>query len=168
MHGLAVYVNEELFFGWNLSLENSVDSYLCFQLALLHSVSYFSFLYQSPPSSLCAVFGSISCSIKNVLWINPSLNVFVLGDFSIHHKDWLNYSGETDRLKEICCNFSISNDLIQMVNFPTWISDSDSHSPVFFLDLFISSVAREILIILLSKFPLTFPQTQHEMAHLMA
>ena len=120
------------FFGWNLSLENSVDSYLCFQLALLHSVSYFSFLYQSPPSSLCTVFGSISCSIKNVLWINPSLNVFVLGDFSIHHKDWLNYSGETDRLKEICCNFSISNDLIQMVNFPTWISDSDSHSPVFF------------------------------------
>ena len=45
MHGLAVYVKEGLPFTWDLSLENSADSYLCFQLALLHSVSYFFFLY---------------------------------------------------------------------------------------------------------------------------
>ena len=37
-----------------------------------------------------------------------------------------------------CYNFSISNDLTQMVNFPTRIPDCDSHSPVL-LDLFISS-----------------------------
>ena len=30
MHGLAVYVKEELPFVWNLSLETSADSYLCF------------------------------------------------------------------------------------------------------------------------------------------
>ena len=35
---------------------------------------------------------------------------------------------------------SISSDLTQMVNFPTWIPDCDSHSPVL-LDLFISSEA---------------------------
>ena len=45
MHGLAVYVKEGLPFAWDLSLENSADSYLCFQLALLHSVSYFFFIY---------------------------------------------------------------------------------------------------------------------------
>ena len=46
MHGLAVYVKEGLSFARDLSLENSVDSYLCFQMALLHSVSsYFFFLY---------------------------------------------------------------------------------------------------------------------------
>ena len=45
MHGLEVYVKEGLPFAWELSLENSGDSYLCFQLALLHSVSYFFFLY---------------------------------------------------------------------------------------------------------------------------
>ena len=44
MHGLAVYVKEGLPFAWDLSLENSADSYLCFRLALLHSVSYFFFL----------------------------------------------------------------------------------------------------------------------------
>ena len=58
MHGLAVYVKAALPFARDLSLENS-DSYLCFRLALLHSVSYFFFLYRSPSSSLCTVFDSI-------------------------------------------------------------------------------------------------------------
>ena len=45
MHGFTVYVKGGLPFAWNLSLENTADSYLCFQLALLHSVSYFFFLF---------------------------------------------------------------------------------------------------------------------------
>ena len=44
MHGLAVYVKEGLPFARELSMENSADSYLCFQLALLHSASYFFFI----------------------------------------------------------------------------------------------------------------------------
>ena len=39
-----------------------------------------------------------------------------------------------------CYNFSISNNLTQIVNFPTRIPDSDSHS-LALLDLFISSDA---------------------------
>ena len=140
MHGLAVYVKEGLPFARDLSLENSADSYLCFRLALLHSVSYFFFLYRSPSSSLCTVFDSISSNIDEVLSINPSANVFVFGDFNVHHKDWLTYSGGTDRLGELCYNFSISNDFTQIVNFPTRIRDCDSHSPAL-LDLFISSDA---------------------------
>ena len=41
MHGLAVYVKVGLPFALDLSLENSADSYLCFRLALLQSMSYF-------------------------------------------------------------------------------------------------------------------------------
>ena len=52
--------------------------FLCFWLALLHSVSYFFFLYRSPSSSLCKVFDSISSNIDEVLTINPSANVFAL------------------------------------------------------------------------------------------
>ena len=59
MHGLAVYVKEGLTFAQDLYLENSADSYLCFRLALLHSMSYFFFLYRSPSSSLCTIFDSI-------------------------------------------------------------------------------------------------------------
>ena len=40
-HGLAVFVKERFSFAHDLSLANSADSYLCFRLALLHSVSYF-------------------------------------------------------------------------------------------------------------------------------
>ena len=74
MHILAVYVKEGLPFAQNLSLENSADSYLCFRLVLLHSMS------------LCRVFDSISSNIDEVLSINPSV-VFFFGDFNIHHMD---------------------------------------------------------------------------------
>ena len=68
-----------------------------------------------------------------------SANVFVFGDFNVNHKDWLTYSGETDKPGELPYNFSISNDFTQMVKFSTRIP-CDSHSPVL-LDLFISSDA---------------------------
>ena len=97
MHGHAVYVKEGLPIARDLSLENSADSCLCFPLALLHSVSFL-FLYRSPSSSLYTVFDSVSSNIDEVLSINPSANVFVLGDFNVHHKDWLTYSGGTNRL----------------------------------------------------------------------
>ena len=136
MHGHAVYVKERLPFARDLSLGNSADSYLCFRLALLHPVFYFFFLYWSPSLSLCTVFDTISSNIDEVLSINPSA-VFIFGDFNIYHKDWLTYSGGTDWPGELSYNFSISNDLTQMVNFPTRIQDCDSHSPAL-LDLFIS------------------------------
>ena len=86
------------------------------------------------------VFDSISSNIDEVLSINPSANIFVFGDLSVHHKDWLTYSGGNDQPGELCYTFSISNDLTQMVNFPTRIPDCDSHSPAL-LDLFLSSEA---------------------------
>ena len=86
MHVLAVYVKEGLHFARDLSLGNSTDSYLCFQLALLHSVSYLFFLCRSPSLSFCTAFDSILSNIDEVLSINPSA-VFVFGDFNVHHKD---------------------------------------------------------------------------------
>ena len=171
MHGLVVYVKEGLPFTQDLSLENSADSYLCFRLALLHSVSYIFFLNQFTSSSLWTVFDFISSNIDEVLLINPSANVFVFGDFNVHHKDWLTYSGGTDRPGELCYNFSISNDLTQMVNFPTRIPDCDSHSPAL-LDLFLLtllfvlqwlSIHWEILIMWLSRLPSTFHQIHNGM-----
>ena len=137
---------------------------------------YFFFLYRSLPLPLCLVFYSISSSIDEVLSINPSANVFVFGDFNVHHKDWLTYSSGTDRSGELCYKLSVSNDLTQMVNFPTGIPDCDSHSSAF-LDLFLLvlvfvlqwfSLLWEILIILLSQFPLTFHQIHTRMPHFIA
>ena len=98
MRGLVFYVKEGLSFARNLSLENS-DAYSCFWLALLHSVSYFLFFYSSSSLSLSTVFGAVSSNIGGeILLMNPCANVFVFGEFNIHHKSWLTYSGETDRL----------------------------------------------------------------------
>ena len=77
MHGLVVYVKEGPPFARDVSLKNSADSYLCLRLALLHSVSYFFFLYWSSSLSLCTVLDSISSNIDEVLLIDPSANVFV-------------------------------------------------------------------------------------------
>ena len=136
MYGLAVYVKEGLPFACDLSLENSADSYLCFRLALLHSLSYFFFLYRSTFSSSRTVFDSISSNIDEVLSINPSANLFVFEDLNVLHKEWLTYSGGTDRPGEHC----YLNNLTQIVNFLTRLPDCDSHSPAL-LDLFLSSDA---------------------------
>ena len=127
MHGLAVSVKEGLPFAWDLSLQNSAGSYLCFCLTLLHSVSYFFLFYQSPFLSLCTVFDSTSSNIDEVLLINPS-GVFVFGDFNVNHKDKLTYSGGTDRSGELYFNLSILDGLTQVVNFSTQISDLRSYS----------------------------------------
>ena len=56
----------------------------------------------------------------------------------VHHKDRLTCSGATDRPGELCYNsIFISNDLTQILNFPTQIPDCDSHSPAL-LDLYLS------------------------------
>ena len=99
---------------------------------------YFFFLYESPSLSLRTVFYSISSNIDEVLLINLPA-VFLFGDFNVHHKDWLNYSGGTGRPGELCYNFSVSNDLAQMVNFTTRIPDCDS-----LLDLLLSSDNRNV------------------------
>ena len=114
MHGLAVYVKEGLPFAQDRYLQNcrfllmfstgftSISALLLFPL----SITFFVFVQ---------FFDSISSNIDEVLSINPSVNVFVFGDFNVHHKDWLTYSSGTDSKGELCNNFSISNDL------PRWL-----------------------------------------------
>ena len=120
---------EGLPFAQDLSLENSVDSFFVFDWLYFTQCLTFFFLYWSPFSLLCTVFGSVSSNIDEILSISPSANVFVFEDLNIHHKDCLTYSCETDKPGELCYNFSFSNDLTQMVNFTTQISQSDSHNP---------------------------------------
>ena len=59
----------------------------------------------------------------------------------MYQKDWITYPGRTDKSVELCYNFSILNDLSQIVNFPTRIPGCDSDCPAL-LDLFISSDTR--------------------------
>ena len=172
MHGLAVYIKEGLSFAWDLSLANSTNSYLCFQLALLHSVSYFFFIYRSPSSSLSTVFYSISSNIDEVFLINPSANVFVFGDFNIHGKDWLTYSGGTDQPGELCYHFLSQMTLLIWLTFLLGFQTVALIILLFWNDFFLQtlgfvlqwpSLHWEILIMLFSQFPLTFHQIYNGM-----
>ena len=48
------------------------------------------------------IFDAISSDIDEILSINPFANVFVFGDFNVHHKDLLTCSAGTDRPGELC------------------------------------------------------------------
>ena len=163
MHGLAVYVKERLHFTRDVSLENSTDSYLCFRLALLHSVSYFFFLYQSPSSSLCMIFYSISSNIDQVLSIKPSANMF-FGVFNVHHKDWLTYSGGTDRLVNFVIILLFQMTLLRWLTFLLGYLTVTFAVLLFWIYIYLLtlvfvlqwlSIHWEILIMLLSQFSLT-------------
>ena len=71
-------------------------------------------------SKFFTIFDSILSNIDEVLSINPSANVFLFGDFTIHHTDWLTYSGGTDQPGELCCNFLSQMTLLRWLTFPLW------------------------------------------------
>ena len=72
MYGLAVYAKEGLRFAWNLSLENSEYSCLCFWLAFIWCIIPFPSIDHH--LHLCACFfDDISSNIDDVLSVNPSI-----------------------------------------------------------------------------------------------
>ena len=165
MHGLAVYVKEGLPFAWDLSLENSADSYLCFRLALLYSVSYFFFLYRSPSFSLCMVFDSISSNIDEVILINPSANVFVFGDFNIHIRTGLPILVELIDLVNSVIIFLSQMTLLRWLTLLFGSQTVILTIMLFWIYLFLLTLVLAlqwlsldwgILIMLLSQFPLIF------------
>ena len=100
---------------------NSSDSYLCFRLALLHSVSYFSFFYRSPSSSLCTVFHSISSNIMRFSRLSHLLMFLFLETLISIIRTGLPILVELIELVNSVIIFFISNNLTQMVNVPTQI-----------------------------------------------
>ena len=58
--------------------------------------------------SILSIYFIVSPNVFMVLQVNCSANLFVFGD-NVHYKDWLNYSGGTDRPGELCCDFCFLN-----------------------------------------------------------
>ena len=97
--------------------------------------------------------------------IKLSCNVFVFVDFNVHHMDWLTYSGGTNRLGELCYNFSSQMTLLRCLTFLLGSLTVTLTVLLFWINFFLLmlvfvlqwlSLHWEILVILLSQFPLTF------------
>ena len=129
MHNFAVYMKEGFRFAQKLSLENSQDSYIhfCYWFYFIHCLTSFSCINHL----LCLwIFDTIPSHIDEVFSINLSTNVVVFGNFNVHHRAYLTYSGRTDGPNKPFYN------LTQMVNFFTRIPDCDTQSCSF--ELFFS------------------------------
>ena len=114
---------------------------MCFRIALLHSTTFIYFLYRSPSTQNCLILQCISDSIDKALSENPSANIVVCGDFNVHHSEWLG-SSFTDNAGIETFNFSVSQNLTQIIDFPTRFPDNDAHSPSL-LDLCMVSDATD-------------------------
>ena len=132
---------------------------LIVSLLFPESIIFFFFIH-----SFC--FSFISSNIDEVLSINPSANVFVLGDFNIHHKDWLTYSGGTDGPGELW---------LSQMTLLSWLTLLLGSLTVtltvlfFWIYLFLLMLAFVLqwlslhwkIRIMLSRFPLTFCKTHN-------
>ena len=132
MHGLAVYVKEGLPFAWDLSLGKLCRFVLMFQC--LTSFSSIDHLL-----CLCARF----LILFHLTWMRFSQSTDLLKFLSLETLTSIIRTGLLILVKLIELVNSViifiisviistvitSNDLTQMVNFPTWIPDCESHSP---------------------------------------
>ena len=128
-----------------MSFASGSSSYLYFQLASPHSVSYFFILHWSPYSSLLS-FDTVLSSIGNILPVNDSANILVIGDFSISHNDYLNCSDGTQVISD--CDG----------HFPSLFYSFLASDLVFVLQL--SCLHQGVLIVVLIQFLLTYLLTQ--------
>ena len=155
-------------YAWSCSLcDRRISFYMgliSWNLNILHSVSYFFVLYQ-PLSLLCTVFDSISSNIDEILSIDPSANVFVFEDFNVHHQDWLTSSFGTNRHGNYVIIFPSQMILLRWLTFllgSLTVTRTDLLFWIYFFVLTVVFVLQwltfhwEILIMLLSQFPLTF------------
>ena len=130
------------------------------------------FLYWSPSSSVCMVFYSISSNVDEVLLINPSANIFVFGELTsiirtglpilVELIDLVNSAiillSQTTLLRYLTFLLGCQTVILTVLLF--WIY-------FFFLELVFAlqclSLHWEILIMLLSQFPVTFYHIHNEM-----
>lgn len=119
IHGLSVYIRDNLSMARELFLEVTHCSFMCFPFSLLNYVSYLCFLYRIPSSQDCSILDAIAYGIEKALHLHPSANIFVFDDFDTHHNAWLKYSKGIDVAGIQTLNFSIAQSLIQIVDFPT-------------------------------------------------
>ena len=88
-------------------------------------------------TSYPAFFQHLTSRHEALLISHPNAEILYLGDFNVHHVEWL-HSPNTDVGGREAFNFSISHDLEQIIQHPTRIPDRHGDTPNI-LDLFFTS-----------------------------
>jgi hypothetical protein len=136
--GCCAYVRDDVVCSRIPDLESSAFSTLWLRLSCQSTTKFICSVYRSPNSDdYPAFFDYLNSKLEVILSSNPFSEIVILGDFNVHHRQWLNSSTQ-DAAGELAYQFSILNDLVQLVQLPTRIPDRPGDSPNI-LDLFLTS-----------------------------
>ncbi|KAL7647126.1 UNVERIFIED_CONTAM: hypothetical protein RMT77_002384 [Armadillidium vulgare] len=136
--GCCAYVRNDVICSRVSDLESPKFSTLWLKLSCNSTTKFICSVYLSPNSTDYPKFCDyLNSKIEHILSSSPFSEIIVLGDFNVHHRQWLSSSSH-DPAGELAFNFSIQNNLEQLVQLPTRISDRLGDEPNI-LDLFLTS-----------------------------
>ena len=136
--GVCAYYNINTPIARLMDLESSDFDVMWLKICLPTSTTFLCFSYCSLALTDYAVFFDYLTSChESVLSSHPSAEVVYLGDFNVHHTEWLG-SSCTDVGGEQAHSFSVLNDLEQIIQHPTRVPDRHDQTPNP-LDLFFTS-----------------------------
>src|ERR1700755_888472 len=136
--GCCAYVRNDVVCSRVSNLESSEFSTLWLKLSCNSTTKFICSVYLSPNSTdYPKFFDYLNSKIEHILSSSPFSEIIILGDFNVHHRQWLSSSSH-DTAGERAFIFSIQNDLEQLVQLPTRIPDRLGDEPNI-LDLFLTS-----------------------------
>ena len=136
--GCCVYVRNDLICSRVPELDSSVFSTLWLRLTCSSSTKYICAVYLSPNSTdYQKFFDYLNSKVEHILSKFPFSEIIILGDFNVHHHLWLS-SSHTDQPGELAFNFSVLNNLEQLIQHPTRIPDRPGERANI-LDLYLTS-----------------------------
>ncbi|KAL7641293.1 UNVERIFIED_CONTAM: hypothetical protein RMT77_008431 [Armadillidium vulgare] len=136
--GCCAYVRNDVVCSRVSNLESSEFSTLWLKLSCNSTTKFICSVYLSPNSAdYPKFFDYLNSKIEHILSSSPFSEIIILGDFNVHHRQWLSSSSQ-DPAGELAFQFSIHNNLEQLVQLPTRIPDRLGDEPNI-LDLFLTS-----------------------------
>ena len=136
--GICAYCNINTPIARLMDLESPNFDVMWLKICLKNSTTFLCFTYCSPNScDYVSFFQYLSSCHESLQISHPRAEVLYLGDFNVHHTEWLS-STHTDLGGNEAYSFSILHDLEQIIKHPTRVPDRHDHTPNI-LDLFFTS-----------------------------
>ena len=136
--GVAAYCNINTPIARLMDLESPHFDVLWLKIYLPTTTIILCFCYCSPNATdFLSFFEYLTSCHESLLTKHPHAEVLYIGDFNVHHTDWLQ-STHTDVGGIEAFHFSISNELEQIIKHPTRVPDRHDHTANT-LDLFFTS-----------------------------
>ena len=125
--GVCAYCNINTPCAQLTDLESPNFDVMRFKIVLNTSTILICFCYCSPNSTdFAAFFNYLTLCHESVLNSHPRAEILYIGDFNVHHTEWLN-SSHTDMGGIEAHSFSILHDLEQIIKHPTSVPDLNDH-----------------------------------------